>query len=316
MLVPKLADLRAAARRIEPHVHRTPVMGSARIDAQVGATLLFKCENLQRTGAFKFRGATNAVLSLPDDVAHRGVATHSSGNHGAALAAAAASRGIPAYIVVPEGAVASKVAAIEGYGGKLIRCEATQAAREAGLEKVLAETGATAIHPYEDSRIIAGQGTAVLELLEQVEALDLIICPVGGGGLISGCALAAKGMQPDITVIGAEPSGADDTARSLARGQIIDSFTPDTIADGLRGKVGQLNFQIIRKLVAEVVTVTDEEIIEAMRMIWQLMKLVVEPSSATVLAAVIKERNRLAGRRIGLVLSGGNVDLDHLPWTS
>ena len=313
-MIPDLHDLHSAARRIEPYVHHTPVMTSHRIDAMIGAELLFKCENLQRTGSFKIRGATNTVRLLSDEEAGRGVATHSSGNHGAALCAAARSRGIPAYIVVPEGAVASKVKAIQGYGGDVIRCAPTQAAREETLEAVLEGTGATMVHPYNDPRIIAGQGTAGLELMEQTGGVDVLVCPVGGGGLISGCALAAKLLRPDTLVIGAEPAGADDTARSLAVGEIVEDVVPDTIADGLRARVGKLTFQVIQRHVAEVVTVTDPEIVEAMKIIWHTMKLVIEPSSATVFATVLKIRNRLAGKRIGLVLSGGNVDLDHLPW--
>ena len=314
MAIVSIQDIRQAAERLAGRVHRTPVMTSSRLGEALGpgTRLHFKCENFQRTGAFKIRGATNAVLSLSDDDARRGVATHSSGNHGAALAAAASARGIPCHVVVPEGAVPSKVHAIEAYGGRVIRCAPTQAAREQGLEEVLNETGATMVHPYDDERIIAGQGTTGLELIEDVSDLDVMIVPVGGGGLISGCATAAAALKPGMPVIGAEPAGADDAARSLEAGAIIDEFTPATVADGLRARIGERNFAIMRESVAEVVTVDDEATLEAMRDIWHTMKIIVEPSCAVVLAAARKISDRLAGRNIGLVLSGGNVDLDRI----
>lgn len=311
--IPTIADLKAAHERIAHYVHRTPILTSRRLDELTGAQLFFKCENFQHTGAFKFRGALNAVLSLDDSSAKRGVATHSSGNHGAALACAAGLRGIPAHVVVPRGAVASKVAAIEGFGGTVHWCEPNQAAREKGLAELVESTGAEPIPPYNDARIIAGQGTAALEFLDQRDNLDLLVTPLGGGGLISGSAIAA-GESPSIDVFGVEPDGAADTCASLEAGRIIDEFHPDTIADGLRAKVGPLTFEIIRQRVARVMTVDDAAIIAAMRQIWRIMKIVVEPSSATVLAAVFEHRDAFRDRKVGLIISGGNVDLDHLPW--
>jgi threonine dehydratase len=312
--IPELEALRQAHERIRPYIHRTPIMTSRRIDEMSGAELHFKCENFQHTGAFKFRGALNAVLGLRDDELKVGVATHSSGNHGAALACAANLRGIPAHIVVPKGAVATKVAAIEGYGGTVHWCEPTQAGREQALQQVVEETGAQAVPPYNDPRIIAGQGTAALELLEQRPDLDIIVTPVGGGGLVSGTAIAAAAADHEVKVYGIEPDGAADTRDSLEAGFIIDDFTPDTIADGLRAKVGPLTFEVIRGRVDRVLTVDDAAIIAAMRQIWRIMKIVVEPSCATVLAAVFEHREAFRGKRVGLILSGGNVDLDHLPW--
>lgn len=316
MNAPTLATIEAAAAQINGRVYRTPVLTAPSIDATVapGAALHFKCENLQRTGAFKIRGATHAVLSLSDEAAARGVATHSSGNHGAALAAAAADRGIPCHVVVPEGAVPVKVAAIEAWGGRVVPCAATQAAREAGLAAVLAATGATPIHPYDDPVIIAGQGTVALEFLTQVPDLDVLVVPVGGGGLIAGCAIAARALRPDIRIVGAEPTGADDTARSVAAGALVPVANPDTIADGLRATIGHLNFELVRTLVDEIVTVPDAATLTAMRDLWAILKVVVEPSSATVLAAARARRDTLAGQRIGLVLSGGNVDLARIPF--
>lgn len=312
--VPVLEDIQQAARRIADRINTTPVLRSRRLDAAAGAQLYFKCENFQHTGAFKFRGACNAVFSMDDDQAAAGVATHSSGNHGAALARAAALRGIPAHIVVPDGAVASKVKAIAAYGGIVHRCADNQAAREAGLEQVLASTGAQAVHPYEDSRIICGQGTAALEFLSQQPDLELLITPLGGGGLVSGSAIAAKGLNPAIEVIGVEPAGAADAFDSLAAGHIIEQFKPETIADGLRAKVGPLTFEIIGQRIDRVLKVDENEIVDAMREIWGIMKIIVEPSSATVLAAVRTYPDAFKGRKVGLILSGGNVDLDHLPW--
>jgi threonine dehydratase len=313
--VPDFSHIRDAAARIAAYATVTPVMRSARLDAMVGAHLHFKCENLQRGGAFKFRGACNAVWSLDDAQATRGVVTHSSGNHGNALAMAAATRGIPAHVVVPDGAVRAKLEAIERAGAVLHRCEATQAAREAAAERVQRETGAELVHPYADGRVIAGQGTLALELMQQAGRLDALIAPVGGGGLTSGCAIAAHGLDPSLALYGAEPEGADDTARSLERGDRIDSFVPLTVCDGLRALVGLPNLKILREHRVEIVTVTDAETIAAMKLLWSELKLVVEVSSATVLAAVLKRREHFSGKHIGLVLTGGNVDLDDLPWS-
>lgn len=312
--LPELADIRDAAARIAPYAVVTPVLRSAALDALTGVQLHFKCENLQRGGAFKFRGACNAVWSLTDEEATRGVVTHSSGNHGNALALAAATRGIKAHVVVPEGAVQAKVDAIARAGATLHRCAPTQAAREAMCAQVQRETGATLVHPYADPRVMAGQGTIALELLQQVPALDAIVAPVGGGGLLSGVAIAAQAMHPELRLMGAEPAGADDAARSLAAGRRVMDVVPQTVCDGLRALVGTPNLTVLQAHQVEVITVTDAEAIAAMRLVWSELKQVIEVSSATVLAAVIKRRDQLAGRRIGLVLTGGNVDLDALPW--
>ena len=312
--LPSCDQIRDAAARIAPHAIVTPVMRHPALDAMIGAELYFKCENLQRGGAFKFRGACNAVWSLTDEEAARGVVTHSSGNHGNALAIAAATRGITAHVIVPEGAVRAKLEAIEQAGATLHRCAPTIAAREAKAAQVQQSSGANLVHPYADTRVMAGQGTLVLELLQQTQRLDTIITPIGGGGLSAGCSIAAHGVDPSITMFGAEPAGADDAAQSLRRGARLDHFTPDTVCDGLRTLIGAPNFEALRVHHVEVVTVTDEETIHAMRLLWQTLKLVVEVSSATVFAAVLKRSERFAGRRIGLVLTGGNVDIDALPW--
>ncbi|WP_147653218.1 pyridoxal-phosphate dependent enzyme [Vulcaniibacterium gelatinicum] len=313
MSLPTFDDVLAAAARIAPHAHVTPVLRSRALDALVGAELHFKCENLQRVGAFKFRGACNAVWALPEDVARRGVVTHSSGNHGAALALAARTRGIACHVVVPEGAVRSKLAAIEGYGAALHFCAPNIAAREAACAQLQAQTGASLVHPYADPQVIAGQGTAALELLSHAGALDALVVPVGGGGLASGTTLAAAALAPACRVFVAEPAGADDTARSLARGERVTDFVPDTLCDGLRGTLGEQDFVILRAHGVEALTVTDAETVAAMRLLWTRLKLVVEPSSAVVLAALHKHRERFAGQRVGVILSGGNVDLDALP---
>ncbi len=312
--LPTIAEVRAAAQRIRPHAHRTPVLTCASLDAMTGAALFFKCENFQRVGAFKFRGAANAVLSLSDEEASRGVATHSSGNHAAALALAARLRGISAHVVMPRTAKAVKRAAVAGYGGRIVLCEPTLAAREATLADVVAATGATIVHPYNDARVIAGQGTAALELVEEIPCLDLVMAPVGGGGLLSGTAIAVAGASPRTTVVGAEPAEADDAFRSLQEGRIVPSVDPRTVADGLLTSLGALTFAVIRELVAEIVTVSEEAIVIAMRHTWERMKIVIEPSSAVPLGALLEGKLPAAGRRIGVILSGGNVDLADLPW--
>ena len=309
-------DIKQAAGRIAGLVHRTPVLTCDAIDGLAGASLFFKCENFQKVGAFKMRGATNAVLSLSDEEAAWGVATHSSGNHAQALALAARNRGIPAYIVMPSNAPAVKRAAVQGYGAEIITCEPTLRAREETLAKVVVRTGAVFIHPYDDDRIIAGQGTAAVELLGEVPDLDVVMTPVGGGGLLAGTALAVKSLVPDATVIAAEPAGADDAARSLEAGEIIPSEDPKTVADGLLTSLGGRNFPIIKKYVSAIWTVDDPGIIAAMKLIWERMKIIVEPSSAVCLAAVLDHPGEVAGLRIGIILSGGNVDLDKLPWMS
>ncbi len=311
---PELADIQAAAERIAEHVHRTPVYTSHLLNARSGAELFFKCENLQRVGAFKARGACNAVFSLSDDLARGGVATHSSGNHGAALAMAAAARGISAHIVMPSSAPQVKKDAVAGYGATIHECEPTLAARESTLDRVVADTGAHVVHPYHDPRVIAGQGTTALELLEQVESLDAVVVPVGGGGLLAGVATAVKALNPKVEVIAAEPAGADDAFRSFGLGRLIPQTAPNTIADGLLTSLGELNFDIIRKHVDTIVTVEEGSIVEAMRLQWTRLKTLVEPSGAVSFAAALEYPERFRGRRVGVVISGGNVDLDRLPW--
>jgi threonine dehydratase len=313
-VLPSFDDIRDAAARIAPYAGITPVLRSAALDALSGAELHFKCENLQRGGAFKFRGACNAVWSLSDEQALRGVVTHSSGNHGNALALAAATRGIAAHVVVPEGAVRAKLEAIERAGATLHRCAPTQAAREAKCAEVQRATGAELVHPYADTRVMAGQGTLALELLQQAPGLDALITPVGGGGLASGVAIAAHGIDPALALFGAEPLGADDAAQSLAHGARVTTVVPDTVCDGLRALVGERNLDALRTHRVEVVTVSDVETIAAMQLLWSELKQVVEVSSATVLAAILKQPQRFVGRRVGVVLTGGNVDLQALPW--
>jgi threonine dehydratase len=306
--------IRAAHARIAAHVLRTPVMSSRALDAAAGARLWFKCENFQEVGAFKARGAANAVFSLNEADAARGVVTHSSGNHGAALAWAAARRGIRAWIVMPENAPAIKQANVRGFGGQVRLCAPNVAAREAACAAVQAETGATLVHPYNDWRVIAGQGTAALELLADVPDLDAVIAPVGGGGLLSGTAIAAKGSKPGIRVYGAEPKGADDAQRSLAAGRIIPQDNPRTIADGLLTSLGERTFAVISRAVDGIATATEDGIVDAMRLTWEKLRVVVEASSSVPLACLMERTLDLRGLRIGIVVSGGNVDLDRLPW--
>ena len=304
------ADVLAAAARIASHAQVTPVLRSQSLDTLAGADLYFKCENFQRVGAFKFRGACNAVWSLSDEEAARGVVTHSSGNHGAALALAARTRGIAAHVVVPAGAVRSKVAAIRNYGATVYECAPSMAARDAMAVDIGQRTGARLVHPYTDPAVIAGQGTAALELIREVAALDSLITPVGGGGLLAGSALAVAGSGQAIRVIGAEPSGAADAYESLRRGTRVLDIVPDTICDGLRATIGQLNLELLRAHGVQVLLVEDDETMAAMRLVWERLKILIEPSCATVLAAVLRHRDLFAGQRVGLVLSGGNVDLD------
>lgn len=313
---PTLDALRAARQRIAPHIHRTPVMTCASLDRMAGASLFFKCENLQKTGSFKIRGATNAVFSLPDEMARRGVVTHSSGNHAAALARAARERGIPAWIVMPSNAPQAKCRAVEGYGGQITFCEPTIAARESTAKQILDKTGAVLVHPYDNPDIIAGQGTATLELLEEIPDLDVVIAPVSGGGLLSGTAIAAKSLRPQSRVIGAEPANADDAFRSLRAGRVEPLSPAFTIADGLRAGLCERTFAILRARVDEVVLVSEEEIVSAMRHVWERMKLIVEPSSAVAFAVTLKHLPALAGKRIGIIVSGGNVDLERLPFAA
>ncbi|MEQ8523262.1 pyridoxal-phosphate dependent enzyme [Gracilimonas sp.] len=311
---PTLSDIREAQQRISEYAHRTPVLNSKQVNQKMGAQIFFKCENFQKVGAFKFRGASNAIFSLTDEEAAKGVATHSSGNHAQALALAAKLRGIPAYVVMPENAPKVKVKAVQNYGAEITFCESTLQARESTLEKVVEKTGATFIHPYNDARIIAGQGTAALELLEDHPDLDMIMAPVGGGGLLSGTALAAKSIKPDIKIIGAEPANADDAYRSFQKGELIPVSNPDTIADGLRTSLGELPFSLIREYVDDIVTVPEESIIEAMRYVWERLNMIIEASCAVPVAAVFDEKVEVKGKKVAIIITGGNVDLDNLPW--
>jgi threonine dehydratase/serine racemase len=318
-MTPYACDLDAieqAARCVARFAHRTPVATCATLDRLAGRTLFFKCEHLQKAGAFKFRGAINAVAQVPADTAPRGVVTHSSGNHAQALALAARLHGIPAHVVMPANASPVKKRAVEDYGARVVLCEPTLAARETTAARVLEETGGTLIPPYNHPHVIAGQGTCVLELLDQVADLDAVVAPVGGGGLVSGTALAAKGRNPRLRIFAAEPAGADDARRSKAAGTLIPQTGPKTIADGLLTSLGDLTWPIVRDLVDEVICVSEEEIIAAMRLAWERAKLLIEPSSAVAVAVVLSERFRgLPGlRRVGVILSGGNVNLDRLPW--
>jgi threonine dehydratase len=306
--------IREAHARIRDKIHRTPVMTSEVLDGLAGNRLYFKCENLQKAGAFKARGATNAVFLLSEAEAAKGVVTHSSGNHAAALARAARLRGIPAYIVMPNNSPQAKQAAVRRYGGDVVLCEPTLAAREATARQVVQRTGAVLIHPYDDLRVMAGQGTTAIELLEDVPGLDVILCPVGGGGQLGGIAVAAKDIKPEVRVIGVEPAGADDAARSLKAGHIIPMLEPRTIADGLRSSLGKRPFAEIMRLVDDIVTVREESIVRAMRQIWEVLKLLVEPSGAVSYAAVVEGRIGPSQANIGIILSGGNLDLDRLPW--
>ncbi len=314
-----IKDIREAHARIRSRINRTPVMSSETLNAQTatgtrGASLFFKCENFQKIGAFKARGATNAVFMLSDEEAKHGVATHSSGNHAAALARAAKLRGIPAYIVMPHNVPKAKQESVRRYGAKVEFCEPTLAAREATVARVMSETGAQLVHPFDDVRVMAGQGTATLELLDEQPGLDLVLAPIGGGGLLSGTVTAAKGVKPGIRVIGVEPAGADDAFRSFHGGARVPMLHPQTIADGLRGALADSTFAVIRGNVDDVVTVSEGAIVQAMRAIWEVMKIIVEPSAAVPYAAILEKKIDVAGQRVGIILTGGNLDLDSLPW--
>lgn len=311
---PSFADIEKAHDRIRPYIHHTPVLSSKSINEIVGAELFFKCENLQKVGAFKFRGACNSVFSLTSEEAKNGVCTHSSGNHAAALALAARMRGIPAYIVMPENAPEVKKIAVAGYGAQITYCTPTLEARESTLKKVAEQTGATEIHPYNYFNVICGQGTAAKELIEETGRLDILMAPVGGGGLLSGTAISAKYLLPEIQVIAAEPAGADDAFRSFYSQTLIPSVTPKTIADGLLTSLGNLTFPIILNNVDQIVTVSEEKIVEAMRLIWERMKIIIEPSSAVPLAAILENKVDVKSKKVGIILSGGNVDLGKLPF--
>ena len=313
MTSPTLGDIRHAHARIQNFIHRTPVMTSELLDRESGAQLFFKCENLQKAGAFKSRGACNAVFSLTPEQAQPGVVTHSSGNHAAALARAAKLRGIPAHIVMPSNSPKPKQRAVEGYGGRIVFCEPTLEARERACAALVAETSGTLVHPYNDLRIVTGQATAALELLEQTSDLEAVLAPLGGGGLLSGTSLVVKLLHPSARVYGAEPAQADDGAESFRAGRIV-TRPVNTIADGLRTMLGDVTFPIIRQHADDILTVSEAGIVHAMRRLWEIAKLVVEPSGAVALAAVLEHPSRFSGKRVGVILSGGNVDLDTLPW--
>ena len=314
MKIPDFKDVINAHRLIGGFIHNTPVLTSSAINRITGSELFFKCENLQKTGAFKFRGACNAVFSLTDEQTSRGVCTHSSGNHAAALSLAASIRGIKAHIVMPSNSSEIKKKAVEGYGGIITHCEPTLEARETTLHRIAEQTGAEIIHPYNNCNVIAGQATAAKELLELYPFLDLVMCPVGGGGLLSGTAISAKSLSATCRVIAAEPSGADDAYRSFKAGYIIPSIHPITIADGLRTSLGEINFLIIKQLADDIITVSEESIILAMRLIWERMKIIIEPSSAVPLAVLLEKKDYFRDLKIGIILSGGNIDLENLPF--
>lgn len=311
---PTFSDVERAAERIAPFAEKTPVLTCSAINEMVNAKLYFKCENFQKVGAFKFRGACNAVFSLTDKEAAQGVATHSSGNHAAALALAGKLRGIPVHVVMPSNAPENKQKAVEGYGAEITFCEPTLNARESTLDNIIADTGSAMIHPYNDYRIIAGQGTAAFELLEEKHELDIIITPVGGGGLISGTCIAAKEMNSNISIFGAEPKGADDAFLSLEKGEIVPQTNPQTIADGLLTSLGDMTFPIIKQHVIQILTVSENGIVNAMRTIWERMNIIIEPSAAVVLGALLEHPEENTGNKIGVIISGGNADLNNLPW--
>ncbi|MBM3383366.1 MAG: pyridoxal-phosphate dependent enzyme [Betaproteobacteria bacterium] len=311
---PQHHDVLIAAERIRAHAHRTPITTCSALDKRLGASLFFKCENLQKVGAFKFRGACNAVFSLSDALCERGVIAHSSGNHAQALALAAKTRGIPAYIVMPSNAPEVKKAAVAEYGAQITFCEPTLQAREATQERIIAATGAVEIHPYDNYEVIAGQATAALELLEECPELDVVIAPVGGGGLLAGTAISAHAHNALIQVFGAEPRNADDAYRSLRAGQIIPSDNPRTVADGLLTSVGTRNFPILQEHLAGIVLASESSMIEYMKFFWERAKMVIEPSAATALAAIAENQELFVGKKIGVILSGGNADLNRLPW--
>jgi threonine dehydratase len=315
MEIPALSDIYAAHERIKPYIHRTPVMRSVLINQISGAEIFFKCENFQKVGAFKFRGATNAVFQLTDEERRRGVVTHSSGNHAAALTLAAVSQGVKAYIVMPENAPAVKKNAVAGYGAEITFCTPTQQAREETTQKIIEKTGAVLIHPYDNHNVICGQGTAALELLEEQPDLEIIIAPIGGGGLMSGTSAAAKEISQKIKVYGAEPLNANDAWKSFKTGTIHPSISPQTIADGLLTSLCDRTFRIIREKVDDIFTVKEESIADAMLLIWERMKIIVEPSSATTLAVVMENQELFRGKKTGMIISGGNVDFRNLPFS-
>jgi threonine dehydratase len=314
MYIPSFEDVKVAHERIRPHIHRTPVLTSTFINAMAGAELFFKSENFQKAAAFKVRGASNAVFDLDEETARKGVATHSSGNHALSLSYAAGRRGIPCHVVMPRTAPQAKKDAVRGYGGQITECEPSTSSREATFAKVQEETGANFVHPYNDPRVIAGQATCSLELTQQVEGLDAVIAPIGGGGMISGTCLTLSNVAPHIAIYAAEPEQADDAYRSFKAGHIIADDAPVTVADGLKVPLKELTWHFVSRHVTDILTASEEEIVDAMRLIWGRMKIVIEPSSAVPLACILKNPETFRGRRVGVIVTGGNVDLDKLPW--
>lgn len=314
MYIPTYDDVIAAHERIKPFIHRTPVLTSTFLNGLAGAELFFKCENFQKAAAFKARGASNAVFGLTDAQAAKGVATHSSGNHGLCLSYAAGRRGIPCTVVMPRTAPQAKKDAVKGYGGRVIECEPSTSSREAVFAEVVAESGAEFVHPYNDPRVIAGQGTCSRELNEQVERLDAVVAPIGGGGMISGTCLTLSNIAPGVKIYAAEPKQADDAARSFRAGHIIADDAPETVADGLKVPLKELTWHFVQKHVTDILTADEDEIIEAMKLVWKRMKIVIEPSSAVPIATILKNPDVFRGKRVGVIITGGNVDLDKLPW--
>lgn len=314
MYIPTYNDVKAAHERIRPYIHRTPVLTSTYFNNSTGAELFFKCENFQKAGAFKARGASNAVFGLSEEQAARGVATHSSGNHGLSLSYAAGQRGIKATVVMPRTAPAAKKEAVRGYGGIVVECEPSTSSREAVFAEVVAESGADFVHPYNDPRVIQGQATCSKELIEDVGELDALVAPIGGGGMVSGSCLTLSNIAPNTEIYAAEPKNADDAYRSFKAGHIIADDAPNTVADGLKVPLKDLTWHFVSNYVTDMFTVTEEEIVEAMYLCWQRMKIVIEPSSAVAIAAILKNPEVFAGKKVGVILTGGNVDLKKLPW--
>ena len=316
MYIPTFDDMLAAHDRIAPYVHRTPVLTSSFLNELTGAQLFFKCENLQKAGAFKVRGASNAVFGLSDAEAKRGVCTHSSGNHALSLSYAAGRRGIPCNVVMPRTAPQAKKDAVRGYGGMITECEPSTTSREAVFAEVQARTGGDFVHPYNDPRVIAGQGTCSRELMAQTDGLDMVVAPIGGGGMISGTCLTLSHLAPEVQIIAAEPEQADDAARSFRAGHIIADDAPDTIADGLKVPLKDLTWHFVSNHVSDVLTASEDQIVDAMKLTWKRMKIVMEASSAVPLATILANKDRFAGKRVGIIITGGNVDLDALPWSN
>jgi threonine dehydratase len=314
MYIPNFDDVIAAHERIRPYIHRTPVLTSDYLNRLTGAELFFKCENFQKAGAFKVRGASNAVFGLSEDMLEKGVATHSSGNHALSLSYAAGRRGIPCTVVMPRTAPQAKKDAVRGYGGRIVECEPSTSSREAVFAEVVAETGAEFVHPYNDPRVIAGQATCSREFMEQVEGLEALVAPIGGGGMISGTCLTVSSTAPGVKIYAAEPEQADDAARSFRAGHIIADDAPVTVADGLKVPLKDLTWHFVKTHVSDVLTASEDEIIEAMKLTWTRMKIVIEPSCAVPLAIILKNRAVFEGKRVGVIITGGNVDLDTLPW--